>query len=102
MKPGALLVNTSRGGVVDRSAMTAALETGQLAAAGLDVFDAEPVDPANPLLALDNVVDMWSGSPGTPCPGIWPRRSTIADGCRDGREPVNVVNGPESVDAPSR
>lgn len=56
MKPGAILVNTSRGGVVDEKAMTAALETGHIGAAGLDVFEREPPDPDNPLFALDQVI----------------------------------------------
>ena len=56
MKSTAVLVNTSRGPVIDEEALTDALRDGQLAAAGLDVFDVEPVKPDNPLLGLQNVV----------------------------------------------
>jgi glyoxylate reductase len=55
MKPTAYLINTARGDIVDEKALIAALETGHIAGAGLDVYSHEPaVDPA--LLALDNVV----------------------------------------------
>jgi len=56
MKPTALLINTSRGEVVDETALYEALQQKKIAGAGLDVFNQEPVDPNNPLLKLDNIV----------------------------------------------
>jgi phosphoglycerate dehydrogenase-like enzyme len=56
MRRGAILVNTARGGLVDYTALHAALERGHLRGAGLDVFDAEPADTSHPLFTLRNVV----------------------------------------------
>jgi phosphoglycerate dehydrogenase-like enzyme len=94
MKADAVLVNTSRGAVVDEDALVDALRTGPLAAAGLDVFAVEPIPAGNPLLGLDNVVLT---------PHVtWYTADTMrrylehaVDNClrlRDGRELVNKVN----------
>jgi phosphoglycerate dehydrogenase-like enzyme len=56
MKPTAILVNTSRGPVIDEVALTKVLSDGKIFGAGLDVFDQEPPPASNPLLQLDNVV----------------------------------------------
>ncbi len=56
MKPGALLINTARGAVVDTLALVAALNDGRLGGAGIDVFDIEPVPPDHPLLKCEQVV----------------------------------------------
>ena len=56
MKPGAYFINVARGPIVDEPALIEALRSGRIAGAGLDVFEQEPVDAANPLLGMDNVI----------------------------------------------
>jgi phosphoglycerate dehydrogenase-like enzyme len=95
MKKDAVLVNTSRGPIVNEAALVDALRDGRLAAAGLDVFAVEPVPPGNQLLTLDNVVVTphvtWYTA------DTMRRYLTMAvDNCvrlRDGDELAHVVNG---------
>ena len=95
MKPSAVIVNTSRGPVIDEDALVDALRGGRLAAAGLDVFAVEPIPADNPLLGLDNVVL----TPHVTWYTVDTMRRYLAeavDNCRwlrDGRELANVVNG---------
>ncbi|HEX4077539.1 MAG TPA: 2-hydroxyacid dehydrogenase [Rhizomicrobium sp.] len=56
MRPGAVLINTARGGVLDEKALQQALESGHLSGAGIDVFETEPVPPGYPLARFENVV----------------------------------------------
>lgn len=56
MRDGAIIINTARGSLVDMDALVAALNSGKLAAAGIDVFDSEPIAADHPILACDNAV----------------------------------------------
>ena len=78
LKPGALLVNIARGGIVDESALIQALESGHLGGAVLDVFETEPLPEASPLWAMDNVI-------------ITPHNSFVSD--RAGRRLHDLVIG---------
>jgi len=56
MKPWAILVNTARGGIVDHEALLAALRTGRVGAAGLDVTEPEPLPPNHPLMQCERII----------------------------------------------
>ncbi len=97
MKPTAVLVNTARSGLVDESALVAALQQRQIMGAALDVFDTEPLPPDHPLVALDNVtiaphiagstIDAFRNSPKMMAGHL--RRMV------EGRQPLPIVNGVE-------
>jgi len=86
MKPGAFLINTSRGELVDELALYAAIQSGQLSGAGLDVFTQQPPDADNPLLALPQVI-------ATPHMGAHTDGATNAMGWRALNDCLAVLRG---------
>ena len=94
MKPGALLVNTSRGGLVDESALIEALNSARLAAAGLDVFENEPLEFDHPLTRFSNVVlsshVAWYSKEATV--SLQTEASQEVAKVLSGRRPMNWVN----------
>jgi D-3-phosphoglycerate dehydrogenase len=101
LKPTAFLVNTARGGVVDREALLEALREGWIAGAALDVVEPEPLAPDDPLLALPNLIV-------TPHVAYYSEESLLDLGrlaaanvaaVLDGRRPASIVN-PQVLAAP--
>lgn len=103
MRPDVIIVNTSRGGVIDTDALVAALQGGRIAAAALDVHEREPLPPDSPLLGFDNVTltphSAWYTEESY---GELKRRTVenVAD-VLTGRVPRNILN-PEVLGAPGR
>jgi D-3-phosphoglycerate dehydrogenase len=86
MKPNAIIVNTARGELIDEKALAAALAEGRIAAAGLDVFEKEPLGPDHPFIGLPNVV--LSGHVG------WYSKDAVKElQTRGAQEVVRVLSG---------
>lgn len=88
MKETAILVNVSRGGIVDEQALYAALESGRLFGAGVDVFEKEPVTKDDPLMSLPNVI-------GTPHAGGGTRETQQKSSLMVAQQLLNVLSGEE-------
>ncbi len=94
MKPGAVFLNTARGGIHDETALHAALVSGHLSAAGLDVWDVEPPPLDHPLLALENVVATYHTAGVTVearrCMAAWAADQVV--GVLRGEAPPRLIN----------
>ncbi len=89
MKPSSFVINVARGPIINQRALTEALKNGKIRGAGLDVFEAEPIDPNDPLLALDNVI-------------VTPHQACMSDQCAHdiGRQTMDTALGLRSGKLP--
>jgi D-3-phosphoglycerate dehydrogenase len=86
MKPTAYIINTARGPIIDQKALTEVLQKRKIAGAGLDVLEAEPPDPNDPILNLDNVIL----APHALC---WTDQCFAGNGAADVRAVLDVQHG---------
>jgi len=86
MKPTAYIINTARGPIIDQKALTEVLQKRAIAGAGLDVLEAEPPDPNDPILTLDNVIL----APHALC---WTDQCFAGNGAADVRAVIDVQHG---------
>ncbi len=90
MKPGAVIVLSARGGIIDETALYEALRDRRIGGAGLDVFEPEPIQPDNPLLTLDNIVF-------SPHLGTSVRESRVLLATTAAEEVIRVLQGEEPL-----
>jgi phosphoglycerate dehydrogenase-like enzyme len=100
MKPGAFVINIARGGLIDPDALLAALASGKIAGAGLDVFWEEPVDPHHPLFAHNVIATPHvAGVTDVSYQGIARAFAENVERYRSGDEPLFAVNAPKQLRA---
>ncbi len=96
MKRGAILVNVSRGSLVDEAALIAALERGQIAAVGLDVVAHEPLEPSDPLLRFPQalITPHVAGGTDLMIAGTIAHVESVVKGLEAGKKPGSTLNAP--------
>jgi D-3-phosphoglycerate dehydrogenase len=94
MKSTAVFLNTGRGNTVDEPALIKALKEGEIAFAGLDVFETEPINTDNPLLEMDNVILTAHAASASARMPVEARRRAAREAVRalQGQAPISPVN----------